>query len=128
MTGYVKCTNSRKGCENYYRCGAHECFFAQVCTMGHTFTGKCICTKTDNYTNLGVNPMCLVTGHSGQLTLVAYSLDGKYIVSGSEDSSLKIWDSATGAEVGTFVGRLAAWRGVFGVCRAAHLPLHVLVF
>ena len=30
---------------------------------------------------------------------VAYSPDGKHIVSGSGDSTVKVWDAATGTEV-----------------------------
>ena len=30
---------------------------------------------------------------------VAYSPDGKHIVSGSEDKTVKVWDAATGKEV-----------------------------
>ena len=33
------------------------------------------------------------------MTSVAYSPDGKHIVSGSDDKTVKIWDSSTGKEV-----------------------------
>ena len=42
---------------------------------------------------------CTLTGHSRDVTSVAYSPDGKHIVSGSEDKTVKIWDSSTGKEV-----------------------------
>jgi WD40 repeat protein len=32
-------------------------------------------------------------GHSGDVNSVAYSPDGQYIVSGSDDSTVKIWDA-----------------------------------
>ncbi|HEY6564400.1 MAG TPA: hypothetical protein VIY86_07870, partial [Pirellulaceae bacterium] len=44
-------------------------------------------------------------GHSGPILGIAYSPDGKRIVSGSEDSSAKIWDADTGAEALTLIGR-----------------------
>ena len=41
-----------------------------------------------------------LAGHSGWVTSVAISADGKRVVSGSEDETVKIWDGETGAEVG----------------------------
>ena len=43
--------------------------------------------------------LCTLTGHSDSVHSVAYSPDGKHIVSGSYDKTVKIWDSATGKEV-----------------------------
>ena len=37
------------------------------------------------------------------MTSVAYSPDGKHIVSGSWDKTVKIWDSSTGKEVSVLV-------------------------
>lgn len=35
-------------------------------------------------------------GHTGIITTVAYSPDGRYIATGAEDSAVRIWDAATG--------------------------------
>jgi len=40
-----------------------------------------------------------LTGHSRAVLSVAFSRDGRWIVSGSEDMLVKIWDAETGAEV-----------------------------
>ena len=40
-----------------------------------------------------------LAGHSGWVTSVAISSDGKRVVSGSVDQTVKIWDVKTGAEV-----------------------------
>ena len=43
--------------------------------------------------------MCTLTGHSQEVTSVAFSADGKRVVSGSWDKLVKIWNSDTGAQV-----------------------------
>ena len=48
--------------------------------------------------------MRTLTGHSGVVLSVAFSPDGKRIVSASSDRLVKIWDTATGAEVRSVVG------------------------
>ena len=71
--------------------------------MGHTGKGSCICRKKwveGTFTVPGgVNPKCTMTGHSAPLNSVAFSVDGRWIVSASDDSLVKIWNSETGAEV-----------------------------
>ena len=42
---------------------------------------------------------CTLTGHSDFVESVAYSPDGKHIVSGSRDNTVKIWDAQSGEEV-----------------------------
>ncbi len=41
-----------------------------------------------------------IHGHSGSIESVAFSPDGKVIVSGSEDSDLRLWEVPSGAPVG----------------------------
>jgi WD40 repeat protein len=41
--------------------------------------------------------------HSSEVFSVAYSPDGKHIVSGSADKTVKIWDSSTGKVVRVLV-------------------------
>ena len=42
---------------------------------------------------------CTLRGHSADVNSVAYSPDGKHIVSGSADSTVTICDADTGEEV-----------------------------
>ncbi|MGI8504557.1 MAG: NB-ARC domain-containing protein, partial [Hassallia sp.] len=43
-------------------------------------------------------------GHTDSVKAIAFSVDGKYLVSGSQDSTLKVWDWQTGVEVRTIQG------------------------
>ncbi|GKT48338.1 vegetative incompatibility protein HET-E-1 [Colletotrichum spaethianum] len=49
---------------------------------------------------------CLQTleGHSDDVTSVAFSSDGQRLASGSDDHTVKVWDTATGACLQTFEG------------------------
>ena len=47
--------------------------------------------------------MCTLEGHESFVCSVDFSMDGKKIVSGSNDLIVKIWNAETGAEVSTFV-------------------------
>ena len=43
--------------------------------------------------------MFTLRGHADKVNSVAFSPDGKLVISGSNDSRIKIWDAAIGAEV-----------------------------
>ena len=45
--------------------------------------------------------MCTLTGHSHFVQSVAFSGDGRRVVSGSVDRLVKIWDADKGSEVHT---------------------------
>ena len=45
-----------------------------------------------------------LTGHSDGVVCVAFSPNGNRIASGSRDRLVKLWDTATGAEVRSFEG------------------------
>ena len=47
-----------------------------------------------------------LAGHWGSVASAAFSPDGKWILSGSSDELVKIWDVATGAQVRSTVGVL----------------------
>ena len=61
--------------------------------------------------------MCTLKGHTGQVYTVAFSPDGKRVASGSSDRLVKIWDAATGSEVGFLWVAPCEARIVFGVQR-----------
>ncbi|KAH8651540.1 beta transducin-like protein HET-E2C*40 [Tricladium varicosporioides] len=51
-------------------------------------------------------------GHSSIVTTVAFSPDGKHIVSGSGDETIRLWDAATGAPLQTLEGHSSTIRSV----------------
>jgi WD40 repeat protein len=53
-----------------------------------------------------------LNGHSGEVVSVAFSPDGKRIVSGSRDTTLKVWDAQTGQEIHTLRGHMNWVTGV----------------
>ena len=44
----------------------------------------------------------VLTGHTDWLTCIGYSRDGDRLISGSIDKSVRIWDAATGIQVGVY--------------------------
>jgi hypothetical protein len=53
-----------------------------------------------------------LTGHTGWVWGVAYSLDGRHLASGSYDQTVKIWDTASGQELLTLTGHTGPVHGV----------------
>lgn len=51
-------------------------------------------------------------GHSKAITTLAWSHDGRYLVSGSADTTIKVWDAATGAVLQTYTGHSAEVRAL----------------
>ena len=78
--------------------------FWQVLTMGHTGKGACTCKIPSPESYWRVEPKCAAAGHSESVESLTFSPNGKWVVSGSRDKLVKIWDAYTGAEVRSFVG------------------------
>ncbi|KAJ3103794.1 hypothetical protein HK100_004146, partial [Physocladia obscura] len=59
-------------------------------------------------------PPCMITieGHSSSVYAVAISTDGQFVVSGSSDKTVKIWDAQTGALQRTLEGHTDIVRAV----------------
>ena len=50
----------------------------------------------------------ILKGHTESVYSIAFTPDGKYVVTGSFDKTLKVWETATGKEIKTFGGADAA--------------------
>ena len=62
-----------------------------------------------------------LAGHTESVFTVAFSADGKRIVTGSNDKLVKIWDAATGVQVSSFVG--VRWGEAIGMfCGVGSFP------
>jgi WD40 repeat protein len=48
-----------------------------------------------------------LAGHTAGITVVAFSPDGKRVLTGSSDATARLWDAATGAAVATLAGHTA---------------------
>jgi WD40 repeat protein len=53
-----------------------------------------------------------IIGHKGTVRSVAFSLDGKMIVSGSNDQTVRVWDAATGVEQHKMTGHEGTVKSV----------------
>lgn len=53
----------------------------------------------------------VLRGHGGNITSLDFSSDGKYLVSGSNDNTARIWDAATGKPLRTLSGHTAQVKG-----------------
>jgi WD40 repeat protein len=55
----------------------------------------------------------VIEGHTDEVDSVAFSPDGKHIVSGSHDKTIRVWDAVTGDIVsGPFEGHTSAVNSV----------------
>jgi neurobeachin-like protein/WD40 domain-containing protein len=52
------------------------------------------------------------TGHDGPVRTVAYSPDGKFLLSGGDDQTLELWDASSGKELRMFTGHSGAVTSV----------------
>jgi WD40 repeat protein len=56
--------------------------------------------------------MVTLRGHSGTVCCVVFGSDGKRIVSGSDDKTLKVWNATTGQETLTLKGHTSRVNSV----------------
>jgi WD40 repeat protein len=60
----------------------------------------------------------VLRGHTDTVTCISFSPDGKWIVSGSEDTTIHIWDAYSGALVGLLIDKYTS----YGICCVVFSP------
>jgi WD40 repeat protein len=99
---------------------------SSVWRIAYSPDGKQLAVTTGDWTRKGDRQVnCLVRlldvetgkevrrfeGHTDQIVSVAFSPDGKRLLSASDDKSVRVWDVATGGEKGQFACRAQKVRG-----------------
>jgi WD40 repeat protein/transcriptional regulator with XRE-family HTH domain len=72
-----------------------------------TTTGEVLLWKAD-----GITPLFTCLGHADGVRSVAFSPDGRLLVSGSEDQTLRLWDTSTGQCLNILGGHTSLVRSV----------------
>src|SRR5262245_44862482 len=65
------------------------------------------------------NVVAVLKGHTETVYAIAFTPDGKYVVTGSFDKSLKLWEVPSGKEVRTYAGPTGHQNLVLGVAVSA---------
>jgi len=77
-----------------------------------TERGLILETITEPETALGQPEIKFQTGHSEGVNSVSFSPDGKYIASGKDEDTVKLWEVESGKEIRTFTGHTSSVTSV----------------
>jgi tetratricopeptide (TPR) repeat protein len=83
-----------------------------ACDTVHNANELAVKTRRDLWNNPAAHPPTLdFIGHAGDVWSVAFSPDGKYVLTGSEDNTAKLWD-LNGRQIQAFEGHAGSVRSV----------------
>ncbi len=78
------------------RTTVHKVLLSAVVVCGLSAGAACGAEKPEIFVQLG---------HQAGVTAAAFSGDGRFLATGSDDNVVKLWDVASGAEIRTFAGQ-----------------------
>lgn len=83
-----------------------------ACPLSKVFAvgGKNGATRV--YAGLTGKVLATLTGHTGAVTAIVFSPDGKRVVTGSADKTVRVWDAETGKELAVLKGHTDAVSAV----------------
>ena len=89
--------------------------FAHRSATSRSLVALCFCLSVVFPTSaqfVDTEPILTFSGHTGAVNSVAFSPDGKWVLTGSSDGTAKLWDAKSGALIGTSRVHTAAVNSV----------------
>ena len=87
--------------------GEHDGLFECLCHSNEDSSSE-VDSDGEYVPQIGPDPMCPVTRHSGKVTRVTFSDDGAQVISSSEDGTVRVWDVDTSRTVSELTGTVFA--------------------
>lgn len=87
------------------RIGLHNDLVTQVCYSPNKQMIASICLSDNDiylWNRTSGRLIMRLTGHAARITSISFSPNGRYLVSSSEDSSVRVWDVITGIVINCF--------------------------
>jgi WD40 repeat protein/serine/threonine protein kinase/tetratricopeptide (TPR) repeat protein len=91
--------------------------YSGVSSVAFSPEGKCVALagagQVDLWDLASRRMVRSLAGHSGVVFAITFSPDGRYLASGDDDKTVRIWDCATGAELRTYADEAVAFGLAF---------------
>jgi WD40 repeat protein len=114
LSGHVLAEDKRQLAGQLW--GRLQCFAAseiqELLQQAHLNQTTRLRPLTASLTTPDGNLIRTLTGHTSWVNAIALSVDGKYLISGSSDITIKVWDWQTGVEVRTLTGHTSSVHAI----------------